>query len=316
MCKKIICILALISLSIGASAQDIDVNDLIRRYTGENGNKYMQPVADALGANLNSGLFHSAMIQPGIKPQIYIGLTTMVAPIPESSKIFTATTEGSYFPTTTVDSVPTLFGDPNGYIVGGPGGTKYYFPGGLDINYVPFAAPQLSIGSLFGTDLTIRYASANYFVKNLGLEDEDWINKFRFFGWGFRHSISQWLGDLTNIDIAVGYYSQSITSRDYLDIRASLISLQASYQKSLLTVYGGIGIESGSLQVKYEDDNLAIDYDLTGVNNVRVTLGATLNAGPVKLNAEYNVSEQSAIAVGLGIGINELKKEEKSEEKW
>lgn len=307
----------LLSLSFVVSAQDIDINDIVGRYTGTNGNKYMQPIADAFGANMNSGLFHSAYIQPGLKPQVYLGMQTMVAIIPDATKVFTAITEDDYFPTTEVNDVPTVCGDPNGKIVDGPAGTKYYFPGGFDLSYIPYASPQLTIGSIYGTDVTLRYGGANFIVKNFELEDEEWINKFRMFGWGVRHSISQWLGDLTDIDIAVGYYSQSISSREYLDIRASLISLQASYNKSIMTFYGGIGYETSSMNVKYEDDNINVDYDMVGVNSIRVSFGATLNAGPVKLNLEYNVSEQSTVALGLGIGINDFKEvENKNKEEW
>ncbi len=312
MLRKIFSITLFFIISISISAQDIDIDDIVSRYVDSNGNAYMQPLGDALGANINSGLFHSAYIQPGLKPQIYLGMQTMMAFIPEASKTFTATTEGDFFPITEVENVPTVCGNPEGKIVDGPGGTKYYFPGGFNINYVPYATPQLTIGSLYGTDITVRYVAANFLVKRLELEDEDWINQFRMFGWGVRHNISQWLGDLTNIDIAVGYYSQSITSSEYLDIQTSLISLQASYERSLLTIYGGIGVESSSFKIKYEN----IDFDIAGVNTVRITVGATLNAGPVKLNAEYNVSNQSALAVGLGIGINDMKKITKTENKW
>ena len=298
-------------------AQNIDIDDLLSRYTGANGDLFMQPLGDALGANLNTGLFHGAYIQSGLKPQIYFGLSTMTAVIPETSRVFTAVTEGNFFPTTTVEGVPTIFGDVNGAVADGPAGTSYFFPGGLDLHYLPIACPQLSVGSVFGTDLTIRYAPIGSLMKSFGLEDVDLVNKMNIFGWGIRHNVSQWLGDLAKFDISLGYYQNSFSSRDYIVVKSSLISLQASYNQRLLTIYGGLGIESSSMKIHYQSDenDMLIDYDLEGADKLRLTIGACLNAGPVKLYADYNVAQTiSTISVGLGIGINELEKTETQEE--
>ncbi|MCK9168640.1 MAG: hypothetical protein M0O94_08765 [Bacteroidales bacterium] len=306
--KRIVLLVWALMTVFVAGAQDYE--DLLSRYSGENGNKFMQPVADVLGANLNSGWFHNAYLQPGIKPQFYVGVTTMFAFLPDNSKVFTATTEGSFFPATTVEDVPTIFGDKDGKIVEGPGSTRYYFPGGIELNYIPFATPQLSIGSFFGTDLSIRYASVKPFVSSFELEDVNEINALQLFGWGLRHSVSQYLGDLIPVDLTLGYYRTTLTSRDYLNVYASLISIQASYRQSIFTFYGGIGIESSGTRIEYE----SVTFDLKANNSVRATLGACINAGPVKINAEYNASAQSTFSAGLGIGINELEKQEK--ETW
>lgn len=281
--------------------------DLLSRYTGENGDQFMQPIADVLGANLNSGMFHNAYIQPGLKPQFYIGITGMVGYIPDAYKVFTAETEGEFFPTTTVDDVPTIFGDKEGKIVDGPGGTRYYFPGGLEIEMIPLAVPQITLGSIYGTDITVRYMSVSSIAESLNVQDIDLINDLHIFGWGIRHCVSQYFEDILPVDISVGYYRNTISSHDYLNVASSLISLQASYTRSLLTIYGGIGIESSSTQVHYDFGNdFVVDYDLKGRNRVRLTVGATVNAGPLKINVDYNLANQSTISAGIGIGVNEL----------
>ena len=289
-----------------------DYEDLLSRYTGENGDQFIQPIADVLGANLNSGLFHSAYIQRGITPQFYIGITGMVAYIPDASKVFSATTEGSFFPTTTVDDVPTIFGDNDGEIVEGPGGTRYYFPGGLEIDMIPLAVPQITVGSLFGTDITVRYMSVSSMAESFNIGDIDLINELHIFGWGVRHCVSQYFEDILPVDISVGYYRNTISSREYLKVASSLISLQASYNYSIVTFYGGIGIEGSSTTVHYNfqddfEEDLVVDINLKGRNTVRLTLGATVNAGPLKINVDYNLANQSTFSVGIGIGVNELK---------
>lgn len=284
--------------------------DLISRYSGANGDEYMQPIADVLGANINSGMFHSAYIQRGITPQFYIGLTGMVAFIPDASKVFTTTTEGEFFPTTTVEDVPTIFGDKDGKTVEGPGGTRYYFPGGLELDAIPLALPQITVGSIYGTDITVRYMSVSSLAESLNIQDEDLINELHLFGWGVRHCVSQYFEDFLPVDISVGYYRNTLSSGEYLNVASSLISIQASYNKSLLTIYGGIGIESSSTKVYYDFGNdFVVNYNLKGRNTVRLTVGATVNAGPLKINVDYNVANQSTLSAGIGIGVNELKKD-------
>ncbi|PID92964.1 MAG: hypothetical protein CSA95_09025 [Bacteroidetes bacterium] len=293
---------------LGGSAQDLDINDVLGRYFGANGDNYIQPVADAFGANMNSGLFHTAYIRSGMKFQLYFGLQTMFAYIPESSKSFEAKTEGDYFPEMTVEGVPTICGDPDGKIVEGPEGTKYYFPGGFDLDYLPYATPQLTVGSLYGTDFTVRLLSARPMASRLSMEEQEWINSLYMLGWGVRHNISQWL-DLSGMEIAVGYYRQTLSSEDYIDIRSRLISLQFSYNLAAFTLYAGVGFETSSMILNYHSEELSVDFDLSGINKVRTTIGATFNMGPVKLSAEYNLSKQRTFSVGLGVGFNDFKRD-------
>ena len=94
--------------------------------------------------------------------------------------------------------VSTLFGPTDPVEVTGDAGTVYVFPGGLNVSMLPFAVPQLTLGSVFGTDLTVRYFAYS--------TNED-IGKLNLFSWGLRHSISQYVPVLP-LDLAVGFYSQ------------------------------------------------------------------------------------------------------------
>jgi len=49
----------MISLAMVApSVKSQDIESLLEKYTQENGQAYMQPLADVFGASFNSGLFH------------------------------------------------------------------------------------------------------------------------------------------------------------------------------------------------------------------------------------------------------------------
>ena len=300
--------LVLVALIALSAIKGQSLEDYLSKYTQENGKQYLQPFADAFSADFNSGLFHNARIHK-MGFQLYIGVVGQVAMIPSSAKTFQAYTESSLFDPEGPYSVPTVFGSTEGKVVpiDATGGLlEYTFPGGFDLDYVPLAMPQITIGSVFGTDFTARFVS-------LDIED---MGKINVFGWGLRHSIDQYFSVLP-LDLSVGYYNQSFKVGEYMDASANGVNLQASYSIPVLTFYGGLGYENSKVHVEYtyegpdiqettsisEGDKVA--FDLKGANSVRFTVGLTLNLGPVKLHGDYNLAKQNTFAVGLGIGINE-----------
>lgn len=297
---KLLFVVCLSAILLPTPLVSQDIEELLSKYTSENGEKYMQPFADAFSANLNSGLFHNAKLKK-MGFQIYFGLETQLAVIPSSQKTMTATTEGDFFPKTRVNGVPTVFGPTDGLKVeDDQSGTVYAFPGGLDIGSMPMATPQLTIGSVFGTNLTFRYAGTNK------LED---VGKISLFGWGVRHSIDQYLP--LPVNLALGYYNQKFSVGEYIDATSALISLQTSYSIPVVTFYGGLGYEMGSMSLSYtyEDadtnEQTSINFDLTPSNKIKLTGGFGINLGPVNFHAEYNLAKQSSISAGLGIGFGD-----------
>lgn len=278
-----------------ASGMAQDIEDLVAKYTGDNGKGYMQPLANAFGASMNSGLFHTAHLEK-MKFQMYLGLQVTAAFIPEKFTTFNATTEGSFTPEQTAEA-PTVFGSTESVEVTGDGGTVYVFPGGLNVSMVPFAVPQLTLGSVFGTDATFRY---------FGYSINDEIGNLQLFSWGIRHSISQYI-PLMPLDLAVGFYNQSFRLGDLVESHSWCLNAQASKSILIFTFYGGLGYENSKMNITYtsEETDEDIDLDLQGSNKVRFNAGVTFNFGPVKLNVDYSLASQSVLTAGLGVGINE-----------
>lgn len=276
-----------------ATSQDIE--ELVSKYTENNGKGYMQPLADAFGATFNTGLFHTASLKK-LGFQAYLGVVASTAFISDKRTTFDATTQGFTDPEITTEA-PTVFGPSESVDVNGPGGTVYVFPAGMNVKMIPFAIPQLSIGSVYGTDLTFRFITFN-----LG-EDFGDLNVF---GWGIRHSISQYLKVLP-LDVALGIYNQSFKAGDIVSANSWLISAQASEKVLIFTFYGGLAYESTKLDLEYhnEEEDVDIAFNLKGKNSIRLTAGVTFNLGPAKLNVDYNIASQSVLSVGLGIGIGE-----------
>ena len=190
---------------------------------------YLQPLADASGADFNSGLFHGAGIRK-MGFQFYIGLVAPVALIPEKRKTFTALPEGFFEPKNPVDA-PTVFGASENLVVNGEGGTQYLFPGGLNMKIFPLAMPQLTIGSIYGTDLTVRYITSS---------TDDALGRVRYYGFGLKHSISQYFNQFP-VEVAAGIYNQYFKLGTIIDARTWLFNIQGSYRFSIFDFYGGLG---------------------------------------------------------------------------
>ena len=280
----------------GAKAQDIE--DFLDRYSGNDAEEYLQPLADAAGSDFNSGWYRSARIdRKGF--HLYIGLVAQTAPIADKNKTFSATTPDYFTPETTAE-VSTIVGPPTSTQIQGANGTSYTFPGGAGVSSLPLAVPQLTIGNVYGTDASFRF-----FAIDFGGD----VGKVNVFGWGIRHSIDQYFSDFP-LYLAVGYYSNNFEIGDQLEANASLISLQASYRTGVLEVYGGPGYEMVDMDFTYvpggqeQEETIGVE----GGNSVRMTVGAAVNLGAFVLNADFNWARQSSFSAGIGVQIGNKNK--------
>lgn len=280
-----------------------DVEDLLAKYTSENGNGYMQPFADAFGANLNSGFFHNAYI-PKKGFRLQLGLVTTLALIKDEDKVFEATTDDFFTPQTTVQA-PTIFGSTQGVSVEGEGGTVYNFPGGLSVDMLPLAVPQATLGGLFGTEVLVRF-----FAADLG---ED-VGNLDLLGLGIRHSIDQYLPNNFPVSLAVAYYWQRLSLENFVSSNTSFIAAQASFRKGPLIIYGGPGYELSNMDINYTfqagDVEEEIELNLESDNALRFTAGFALQFGPVYLNTDYNIGNQNILSAGLGFTFGKNKKDD------
>ena len=291
--RRGIVLVLLFAFCLPLRAQDLE--DYVAKYTSANGKGYMQPLADAFGAAMNSGLYHNARI-PTFGLNLYFGVETMTALIAADQKVFTAKTESPFSPETSAE-VPTIFGTTKGYSAPGTGGTAFNFPGGLDLSKAPVAVPQLTVGSLMGTEATLRFI-------NVKLDDN--FGKVKLLGLGVRHNLSQYLPMLP-LDVAAGLYIQKFEVGDIVEANTKYFGLQASYRAGLLTFYGGAGIESASLDITYQLESSGststVNFELDAANSARFTVGLNLQLAVVDLHADYNFGAQKVLALGLGFGF-------------
>ena len=208
-------------------------------------------------------------------------------------------------------------------------------PPGVDMTRIIAAVPQIEIGSLFGTELLIRFLPPVEFDPNVG--------EFSFWGIGVKHSLSQYFPERW-FDLAVQGVYQATRLRNTvgfteskLDADASIYSVNMHASKNLwkvLDVYTGISYENISVTSAYTyvlPQETQIELGLLPApplgqravptpeqpgdlrpqtstvkamnTNVKWTIGASLGYGPVRIAVDYNVSTFNIFTAGLSVTL-------------
>lgn len=283
---------------------------------------YVSPLVSSFGAALNTGLFHTATAHKtgGFDFQIKM----MYIPIPANAKTFTCSVPGLYFNTTTqqidtiwfVKTTSTVFGPDSQTIVYQGRDTVAIppvLPKGVNLSFVPFAMPQISIGIYQGSEILIRFIP----TFKIPVIDE----KVSFWGVGIKQEITELpfeFLDTLPLNIALQGVYQKLKIGDVVNSSALNFNIHASKTFSVITPYIGLGWENAKLRFKYDftyekpntnpppptiQDTIIIDKTIPSDNKFRLVAGFNLKLGPVLFNAAYNLSKYSVISGGLGISI-------------
>lgn len=176
-----------------------------------------------------------------------------------------------------------------------------------DIPLLPLIAPQVSIGTIYGTRLTFRYLPSIELNSDLG--------SFKYFGFGIQHNPSVWLDDPLPVDLSAMYFTQSMNIGSIFETKTTAFGLNASKRLGTgwlnLTPYVGFMLESSTITVGYDyvvdtpsgTVREAIRFDLEGENNSRLTLGANAKLLFININADYNIGKYNSITAGLMVVI-------------
>ena len=169
---------------------------------------------------------------------------------------------------------------------------------------IPLAAPQFSIGTIYGTQATFRYLPEVEISKELG--------KFKYFGFGVQHNLGMWL-PIPVVDVAASFFTQKLEVGTIMEANTTSFGVNAAKQFGFaflnVTPYAGFMFESSKMKFGFDytyksgaantEVKDRISFELEGENTTRITLGLGIRLGIININADYNLGTQNSATAGL-----------------
>jgi len=299
-------------------------------------NDYLSPVSEGAMQSISNGWYNHGEAKPlgGFEISIIANMANFKNK--DDKKAFqlnTADYENLQFDDgSTSKTVSTALGDIEGilvYVEGevAPGVTAredFELPTGLaseNINFLPSAFIQASVGLIKGTELKAR------FLPKINTEEA----AIGLYGIGIQHEFTQHLPaeklfpvaisgvigfthldgtyDFTNTNIIAG-------SNQRIDTKMNTWVFQAlvSTKLPIINFYGGLGylsgksttdilgtyiVQSGPFQQTYTDP-FSVNKDTSGI---QANIGAKLKLGFFRLHADYTLADFNSLSVGINFGF-------------
>ena len=288
-------VLALLPWTTG-SAQ---VEGNLSVYGPENARGYLDPLRSAIGSGLSAGVYNTAHVpQHGFN--LRVEARAMLISFADADRSFRARTE-SYFPADATVNAPTVIGNTQSVTYDDTGsGASFTFPGGLDMDRLALAVPQIVVGGFKGSELMLRYIAVQ-----IG-DDSNEIGDLSLFGIGGRHSLSQYMKG-SKFDIAAMVLYQKLKlGDDFVDTSQLSVGVQGSRRFKIWEPYVGVALNSLSMDLTYDaqqggsSSRQSVDFDTdTGLG---FTVGSALHLAFLHLNGELQFTDQTTFAFGLGVG--------------
>jgi hypothetical protein len=275
------------------------IEDNLSAYTGPNAQGYLEPLRGTLSSGLGAGLYTSASI-PKTGVYFRVDLRAMVIRLGDDDRFFPAVTEDYYPGTVTTTQSPTVVGPTDAVTVTDGGtGTSFTFPGGLDLEQLPLAAPQLTVGGIAGSELMLRFFAAEFGDNELG--------DISLFAIGARHSISQYFPTLPFAVSGMLAYQKFSLGDDFVDFSMLSFGVQASKPFRFVEPYAGLSLDRSSMDLEYTSSlggtgTQPVSVEFESQSDARLTLGAALRLAVVHLNGEVNVGDRTTFVLGLSFG--------------
>jgi len=302
--------------------------------------KYIEPFMVGAGAALNNGWYTTAAAHKSLGFEL--NLTMSASIVPDEDELF------EFIPSEFNDlelisptdgRAPTAFGPaitPRYRFTVSSGGQtlteEFDGPAGFDLaedaKIVPVPMVTLGVGVYKNTDIKFR------FIPSIQAEDVD----FSLFGIGIQHDVKQHIPGLKvlpfHMSVLFGYtqFDSSVdlegtfdgnNQEGIFDLNAFTFQVLGSKKISVLTVYGGVGLNTsksivqvnGEYDITYSDPTFnttfedPVDLEFRDTD-LRGTIGLRLKFGFFGLYGDYTLYRQNVATVGLTFGIREVRDRE------
>jgi len=184
--------------------------------------------------------------------------------------------------------------------------------GGLlkDVPALPLAAPQLTIGTLAGTNLSLRYLPETELTPEIG--------SLKYLGWGIQHNPAVWIPFPIPVDAALAFYTQSMDIGDIIETSATTFGLNVSkrlgWKLFSVTPYLGASMESSEMKFHYTyatgatqpgvPAEMQVKFNVEGKNSTRFTGGLNFRLAILNINFDYNLAKYPSATAGVGINLS------------
>lgn len=328
-------------------AQTSELEQTLAKITGDASKAYVAPISSAFGANLNSGWVHSAPKATKFSLDIEVGFVAMATLFGSSNQTFSSSGSFRFNSAQAEQLIPSnITGTQRAQIkneilsrdftvtISGPtivgkktDSIKVVFPGATiqgqtlaqktivlpvtgyleELPALPLAVPQVTLGTVFGTQVAFRYLPEFDISPDLG--------KFKYTGFGIQHNPTMWFPFPIPINLSVGYFTQSLEVGKVFKTSASMFGIFASkrFGPGALNIepYLGFSMESSNIDVQYDvvydtptgPSPATIKYTLEGENSTRITIGATLKLALLGLSVDYSLAKYNTVSASLNIKI-------------
>lgn len=177
-----------------------------------------------------------------------------------------------------------------------------------DLSVLPTPGIQLTAGTFFGTNVSLRYSPK--------IKVSDDLGDFSLFGIGAIHNPGAFLLKPLPIDVAISFFTQSMKVGEVFESSASQFGIYAGKTFGgivAISPFIGLTTETSKTTVKYDYQSnqtvngvqvppTKIKFELEGENSTGVTIGFNLKLAVVNLTADYKLAKTKTASVGLSFG--------------
>jgi hypothetical protein len=173
-----------------------------------------------------------------------------------------------------------------------------------NLQALPLFIPQITLGTILGTQVTLRWLPETQTLEELGT--------VKLFGIGVQHNPAVWFDTKIPIDFSFGYFNQTLQVGQLMKAHSWAVALNVSKTFGErfvgVTPYGGIQFENARIDFNYDYRDMGgnvqpMTFSVEGENKIRATVGLNVRILEVNLTGDVGISKYPVGSLGFMVGI-------------